>query len=147
MSAQLLTSPRPPSSPLALAQPGAEVLCFSYGSGLAATMFNLRVVDRVDDIAAKVALKARLDARSEVSPEDFSAVSPALPVTQRAGTGVGFGMLQSRPSRTTNEDECVALLFVRGCLLLVETTTKRSAPSHLARRRCCPARDRTASVA
>lgn len=145
MSARLLTLPRPPSFPLALAQPGAEVLCFSYGSGLAATMFNLRVVDRVDDIAAKVALKARLDARSEVSPEDFSAVSPALPVTQRAGTGVGFGMLQS--SRTTNEDECVALLFVRGCLLLVETTTKRSAPSHLARRRCCPARDRTASVA
>lgn len=50
---------------------GKRVGLFSYGSGLAASLFSLRVVGDVSEIAKKVDLQARLDARRVVAPEVY----------------------------------------------------------------------------
>ncbi|PYH88194.1 putative hydroxymethylglutaryl-CoA synthase [Aspergillus ellipticus CBS 707.79] len=47
---------------------------FSYGSGLVSSMFSVRVVGDVSDMAAKVDLKARLKARRVVSPDVYEKV-------------------------------------------------------------------------
>lgn len=56
---------------------GVRVLMFSYGSGLAASMYALRAVNDVDRLSELtgplVALAQRLDARRRVSPEAFDA--------------------------------------------------------------------------
>jgi len=44
---------------------------FSYGSGLASSMFSLRVRGPTDEIREKIDLHARLDARRTVSPEVY----------------------------------------------------------------------------
>ena len=51
-----------------------QLLCFSYGSGLAATMFSLHVVKPVDHIAEKLNLQQRLDERVAVSPTEYTQV-------------------------------------------------------------------------
>ena len=53
---------------------GRRLGLFSYGSGLAATFFSVRVVASVADMADRVQLAARLAARIKKSPVDFAAV-------------------------------------------------------------------------
>ncbi|KAJ5883489.1 Hydroxymethylglutaryl-CoA synthase [Penicillium subrubescens] len=50
---------------------GRRVGVYSFGSGLASTLFSLRVVDDVSDIVSKVDLHARLAARERVSPKFY----------------------------------------------------------------------------
>lgn len=53
---------------------GKQLLCFSYGSGLAATMFSLNVVGSVAHIAEKINLHERLAARVAVPPAEYTQV-------------------------------------------------------------------------
>jgi hydroxymethylglutaryl-CoA synthase len=53
---------------------GRRVGVYSFGSGLASTLFSLRVVGDVSDIASKIDLHARLAAREQVSPEFYDEV-------------------------------------------------------------------------
>jgi hydroxymethylglutaryl-CoA synthase len=48
---------------------------FSYGSGLASTLFSLRVKGDTSEIAERVGLNGRLEARTAVSPEFYDEVS------------------------------------------------------------------------
>ncbi|OOQ87833.1 Hydroxymethylglutaryl-CoA synthase [Penicillium brasilianum] len=50
---------------------GRRVGVYSFGSGLASTLFSLRVVGDVSDIVSKIDLHARLAARERVSPEVY----------------------------------------------------------------------------
>ncbi|KAF1987093.1 hydroxymethylglutaryl-CoA synthase [Aulographum hederae CBS 113979] len=50
---------------------GKRVGIFSYGSGLASSLFSLKVVGSVKEIAEKVDLQTRLDARRTVAPEVY----------------------------------------------------------------------------
>eukprot|EP01087_Luapelamoeba_hula_P001719 TRINITY_DN1148_c0_g1_i1.p1 TRINITY_DN1148_c0_g1~~TRINITY_DN1148_c0_g1_i1.p1 ORF type:complete len:490 (+),score=64.27 TRINITY_DN1148_c0_g1_i1:402-1871(+) len=49
-----------------------RVLLFSYGSGLAATMFSLKIQGDVSDIAQKADIVNRLKQRKPISPADFT---------------------------------------------------------------------------
>ena len=51
---------------------GKNVLMFSYGSGLASTLFSLKVVGDTSMIAEKADLKNRLDQRVFKTPEEFT---------------------------------------------------------------------------
>eukprot|EP01049_Picozoa_sp_SAG25_P012539 SAG25_NODE_1715_length_2476_cov_1.938578_1_plen_282_part_00 len=53
---------------------GQQLLCFSYGSGLAATMFSLHVTGSVAGIASKIDLHSRLAKRMAVSPAEYTEV-------------------------------------------------------------------------
>lgn len=53
---------------------GRRVGVYSFGSGLASTLFRLRVVGDVSDIVSKIDLHARLAAREQVSPEFYDEV-------------------------------------------------------------------------
>lgn len=48
-----------------------RILVFSYGSGLAASLFSLRVVGSTDAIRRATQIQARLDARTKKSPAQF----------------------------------------------------------------------------
>ena len=50
---------------------------FSYGSGLASSMFSLKVVGDVTEMSEKLDLQKRLDARATVAPEVYDDVSGA----------------------------------------------------------------------
>lgn len=50
---------------------GKRVVMFSYGSGLAASMFSFVVTSSVKNIANKIDLKARLAKRTKVAPEQY----------------------------------------------------------------------------
>lgn len=50
---------------------GKRIALFSYGSGLASTLFSLKVVAPVDQIVKKVNLIERLNARTSVDPAAF----------------------------------------------------------------------------
>jgi len=50
---------------------GKRILMFSYGSGLAASMFSIRVNSSVKQIAQKIDLKGRLAKRVQVAPENY----------------------------------------------------------------------------
>lgn len=54
---------------------GKRVAIFSYGSGLASSMFSLKVRGSIEEMAKKVDLQARLDARRTVAPEVYDEVS------------------------------------------------------------------------
>jgi len=54
---------------------GKKIGMFSYGSGLASSLFSLKVIGSTETIAKKLNLKERLAARNTVSPEVFDAVS------------------------------------------------------------------------
>lgn len=49
--------------------PGKRVLMFSYGSGLAASLFSLQVEKPVKEIRDKLNIEKRLTARTKLSPE------------------------------------------------------------------------------
>mmetsp|Transcript_21931 Transcript_21931/g.53994 ORF Transcript_21931/g.53994 Transcript_21931/m.53994 type:complete len:527 (+) Transcript_21931:86-1666(+) len=51
-----------------------KVLMFSYGSGLAATMYYLKIQGNTGHIAAAANLSERLEERKQVSPEEFSRI-------------------------------------------------------------------------
>jgi len=53
---------------------GKRIGMFSYGSGMAAAFFSLRIVGSVEHIAKTLDLKARLDARRAVPPETYDAM-------------------------------------------------------------------------
>lgn len=59
---------------------GKRVGIFSYGSGLASSMFSLKVVGDTSDMMEKLDLHSRLDARKTVAPEVYDEVSlcPAI---------------------------------------------------------------------
>jgi hydroxymethylglutaryl-CoA synthase len=50
---------------------GKRVTIFSYGSGLASSMFSLKVKGSVEEMAGKVDLHTRLNARNIVAPEVY----------------------------------------------------------------------------
>lgn len=50
---------------------GKRVTIFSYGSGLAASMFSLKVRGSVEELKSKVDLQTRLDARRTVEPQVY----------------------------------------------------------------------------
>lgn len=60
--------------PLANLQ-GKRIGIFSYGSGLASSLFSLKVKGDVSDIVQKIDLQTRLDARRVVPPEVYDEVS------------------------------------------------------------------------
>ena len=51
---------------------GNRILLFSYGSGLAATQFSIKVEGSVEHIAETSDVTARLAARTKVSPEAYT---------------------------------------------------------------------------
>jgi hydroxymethylglutaryl-CoA synthase len=53
---------------------GKRIGVFSYGSGLAASLFSLKIVGSTSTIAKTLNLKERLAARSVVAPESYDAV-------------------------------------------------------------------------
>ena len=60
---------------------GRRVAIFSYGSGLASSLFSFKVVGDVSEMAQKVDLHRRLDARRTVSPEVYDEVRVFLSFT------------------------------------------------------------------
>jgi hydroxymethylglutaryl-CoA synthase len=54
---------------------GKRVGVFSYGSGLASSFFSLKVKGDVSEMAKKINLHARLDARRSVAPQIYDEVS------------------------------------------------------------------------
>lgn len=54
---------------------GKRIGVFSYGSGLASTLFSLRVKGDTSEISERVRLNERLEARTAVSPEFYNEVS------------------------------------------------------------------------
>eukprot|EP00190_Bangiopsis_sp_CCMP1999_P006900 CAMPEP_0198722348 /NCGR_PEP_ID=MMETSP1475-20131203/112_1 /TAXON_ID= ORGANISM="Unidentified sp., Strain CCMP1999" /NCGR_SAMPLE_ID=MMETSP1475 /ASSEMBLY_ACC=CAM_ASM_001111 /LENGTH=443 /DNA_ID=CAMNT_0044483251 /DNA_START=103 /DNA_END=1431 /DNA_ORIENTATION=- len=53
---------------------GKRILMFSYGSGLASSMFSVRVINSVANIASKLSIRSNLDERTLRSPEFYSEV-------------------------------------------------------------------------
>lgn len=53
---------------------GMKVLMFSYGSGLASSMFSVEISDSTSFLREKTDVMRRLDGRLEVSPERFTQV-------------------------------------------------------------------------
>lgn len=53
---------------------GKRVLCFSYGSGLAASMFSLTVCDSTSRIAKSLNIPARLNSRTQIAPGDYDQI-------------------------------------------------------------------------
>lgn len=53
---------------------GKRVGIFSYGSGLASSMFSLKVVGDTSDMVSKLELHSRLDGRRTVAPEVYDEV-------------------------------------------------------------------------
>jgi hydroxymethylglutaryl-CoA synthase len=58
---------------------GKRIGVFSYGSGLASSLFSLKVVGSTEAISKAVNLKERLAARRIVAPEVYDSVSTLLP--------------------------------------------------------------------
>ena len=53
---------------------GRRIAVFSYGSGLASSLFSMRVVGDISEMAKKLELHSRLDARRTVAPEVYDEV-------------------------------------------------------------------------
>jgi hydroxymethylglutaryl-CoA synthase len=63
---------------------GKRIGMFSYGSGLASTMFSLRVVGTTENIRARLDLKKRLGERRVVSPATYDEVSSISNIWMKA---------------------------------------------------------------
>lgn len=57
---------------------GKRIGMFSYGNGLASTMFSLRVVGNTENIRASLDLNKRLSERRVVSPESYDEGSSTI---------------------------------------------------------------------
>jgi hydroxymethylglutaryl-CoA synthase len=66
-------------------QPNKRLLMFSYGSGLAATMFSLTVRGSVEKMADTINLSSRLSARTPVSPQEFTKALQLREISHAAG--------------------------------------------------------------
>ncbi|CAG8596787.1 7948_t:CDS:10 [Ambispora leptoticha] len=53
---------------------GKRIGLFSYGSGLAATFFSMKIVDSISTIAKNLDIKNRFDSRVKISPEQFNEI-------------------------------------------------------------------------
>jgi hydroxymethylglutaryl-CoA synthase len=51
-----------------------KVLCFSYGSGLASSMFSFTIKGDVSEIKKVLNLRDRLDSRLEIEPADYDKI-------------------------------------------------------------------------
>ena len=87
---------------------GKRIGLFSYGSGLASSMFSLRVVGSTEEIKAKLDLQRRLDKRRVLLPETYDEVRlPKPPVaTKRCSITDLFPIIdvllaRARPSAET----------------------------------------------
>jgi len=56
---------------------GKRILLFSYGSGLASSLFSIKVEGLVSPIVERINLKNRLAQRTAVPPKDFHATLKA----------------------------------------------------------------------
>jgi hydroxymethylglutaryl-CoA synthase len=63
---------------------GKRIAIFSYGSGLASSLFSMKVVGDVSDIKEKLDIHRRLDARRVLPPQTYDDVSCAFHVLPRA---------------------------------------------------------------
>jgi hydroxymethylglutaryl-CoA synthase len=54
---------------------GKRIGMFSYGSGLASSMFSFKVNGSTEEIAKELDIQARLDSRRTVAPEVYDEVS------------------------------------------------------------------------
>ncbi|KAK0117749.1 3-hydroxy-3-methylglutaryl coenzyme A synthase [Cadophora gregata] len=63
---------------------GKRVGVFSYGSGLASSLFSLKIVGSTETIAKTLNLKERLDARTVVAPEVYDSVSTNRPHSSKS---------------------------------------------------------------
>lgn len=59
---------------------GKRIGVFSYGSGLASSLFSLKIVGNTETIAKTLNLQERLDARTVVAPEVYDSVSTDPPL-------------------------------------------------------------------
>lgn len=68
---------------------GKRIGMFSYGSGLASTMFSLQISDEFDIVEPLISgikdVAHRLDSRKCVSPEEFSAILKSKEETHHLG--------------------------------------------------------------
>lgn len=60
---------------------GRRVGIFSYGSGLASSLFSMKIVGDVSEMAEKLELHRRLDSRRTVAPEVYDEVCVLLPAS------------------------------------------------------------------
>ena len=58
---------------------GKKIALFSYGSGLASSLFSVKVNGDIRTIVENLDLQRRLDARRTVAPEIYDEVRPCLP--------------------------------------------------------------------
>ena len=58
---------------------GKKIALFSYGSGLASSLFSIKVNGDIRTIVENLDLQQRLDARRTVAPEIYDEVRPGLP--------------------------------------------------------------------
>jgi hydroxymethylglutaryl-CoA synthase len=65
-------------------QQGKRILVFAYGSGVAATLFSLRVDGDLAPLIAPSQLSAQLAERIVISPTDYDAVRPLRCSTSKA---------------------------------------------------------------
>jgi hydroxymethylglutaryl-CoA synthase len=77
---------------------GKRVAMFSYGSGLASSMFSFKINGSIENIQKKLDLHARLDGRRVVAPEVYDEVSPLLSFLLFAGH-VTYGLSDVQPPR------------------------------------------------
>jgi hydroxymethylglutaryl-CoA synthase len=54
---------------------GKKIGIFSYGSGLASSLFSMKVVGDVSEMVEKVDLQKRLESRRVVEPQTYDDVS------------------------------------------------------------------------
>jgi hydroxymethylglutaryl-CoA synthase len=93
--------------PLDPSQP-KRVGIFSYGSGLASSMFSCKVVGDVSSIVKKLDLHNRLNARRVVPPQDYDAVSSTLSLTREISVGLMCTSDVSSPRTRSLEEELQA---------------------------------------
>jgi hydroxymethylglutaryl-CoA synthase len=93
--------------PLDPSQP-KRVAIFSYGSGLASSMFSCKVVGDVSSMVKKLDLHNRLNARHVVPPQDYDAVSTPLSLTREISAGLMCTSDVSSPRTRSLEEELQA---------------------------------------
>ena len=71
---------------------GKRALLFSYGSGLAATQFSVKFSGSVEKIAETADVKNRLEARTKISPEEFTSI-----LEEREATYTKYGYELAQP--------------------------------------------------
>jgi hydroxymethylglutaryl-CoA synthase len=109
---------------------GKRIGLFSYGSGLASSLFSLQVAGDVTEMAEKMDLQRRLAARKAVSPEGYDTVSilhpplfykPSLADLMRWHRYVSCA--RERISRRTMSPRATLMKWQLGLITLTESIT------------------------